>query len=153
MRTGAALAAMVPLINVEKDNRTAPPRSDTNPRRFIRSPRRRGRAASERTYSTLNALFFETLDKRDHVALFGLRHLELRQGRGGMTEEHGPVAIADAHASVGEHHVPASIVHRSARARAQEIDEELLLAHDAVFSAMRPEAPELRIGPKPGQKI
>jgi hypothetical protein len=33
-----------------------------------------------------NDLFFETPNKRDHVALFGLAHLELRQGRGGMTE-------------------------------------------------------------------
>src|SRR6266545_7620745 len=109
----------------------APPSSVMNSRRFIRSPRRRARAASERTYSTLNALFFETLDKRDHIALFGLGHLELRQGRGGMPEEHVPVALADTHASVGKHHVPAAIVHRSARARAEEIDEELLLAHDS----------------------
>src|SRR3989442_15877294 len=46
----------------------------------------------------LDDLFFETLDKRDHVALFGLGHLELREGRGGMTEEHVPIALADAHA-------------------------------------------------------
>ena len=58
---------------------------------------------------TFNAFFFETLNKRDHVALFGLRHLELRQGRGGMTEEHIPVAIADAHASVDEQHVPCTL--------------------------------------------
>jgi hypothetical protein len=100
-----------------------------------------------------NDLFLETLNKRDHVALFGLGHLELRQGCGGMTEEHVPVAIADAHASVDEHHVPAAIVHRSARARAEEIGEEVLLAHHAVFPAMRPEPPELRIGPEPGQQI
>ena len=42
-----------------------------------------------------------------------------------MTEEHVPVAITDAHASVGEHHVPAAIVHWAAGARAEEIDEEL----------------------------
>ena len=59
--------------------------------------------------STFNAFFFETLNKRDHVALFGLRNLELRQGRGGMTEEHIPVAIADAHASVDEQHVPCTL--------------------------------------------
>src|SRR6266481_1625614 len=70
-----------------------------------------------------------------------------------MTQEHAPVAVADAHASVGAHHVPAAIVHRSTRARAEEIDEELLLAHDAVFPAMRPEPPELRIGPESGQQI
>src|SRR5437667_823631 len=98
-------------------------------------------------------LLLETLHERDHVALFGLGHLELRQGRGGMTEEHVPVAFADAHASVGEHHVPAAIVHRSARARAEEVDQELLLALDAVFSAMRPEAGELGIGLEPGQQV
>ena len=38
-------------------------------------------------------------------------------------------------------------------ARAEEIDEQLLLAHDTVFPTMRPEAPELRIGPEPGQRI
>src|SRR5436190_2384585 len=70
-----------------------------------------------------------------------------------MTEEDIPVALADAHASVGEHHVPAAVVHRSARARAEEVDQELLLALDAVFPAMRPEAAELRIGPEPGQQI
>jgi hypothetical protein len=96
--------------------------------------------------STFNAFFFETLNKRDHVALFGLRNLELRQGRGSMTEEHIPVAIADAHASVDEQHVPTAVVHRSTRARAEEIDEQLLLAHDTVFPTVRPEAPELRIG-------
>src|SRR5260370_37739974 len=100
-----------------------------------------------------NDLFLEILNKRDHGALFSLGHLELRQGCGGMAEEHVPVALADAHAPVGEHHVPAAIVHRSARARAEEIDEKLLLAHDAVFPAMRPEPPELRIGPEPGQQI
>src|SRR5881227_428455 len=89
------------------DCRVKPGNEGVKCRRLIfstRSPRRRGRGASERTYSTLNALFFETLDKPDHVALFSLRHLELRQGRGGMTEEHVPVALADAHTSVGNHH-------------------------------------------------
>src|SRR2546426_5775172 len=101
----------------------------------------------------LDDLFLETLDKRDHVALFGLGHLELREGRGGMTEEHAPIALADAHASVGEHHVPAAVVHRSARTRAEEVDQELPLARDAVSPAVRPEAAELRIGSEPGQQI
>src|SRR5881628_192081 len=101
----------------------------------------------------LDDLFLETLDKRDHVARFGLGYLELREGRGGMTKEHAPIALADAHASVGEHHVPAAVVHRSARTRAEEVDQELLLARDAVFPAVRPEAAELRIGSEPGQQI
>src|SRR5580704_8861754 len=70
-----------------------------------------------------------------------------------MTQKHVPVAIADAHASVGECHVPPAVIHRSARARAEEIDKELLFAHDTVFSAMCPKPPELRIGPEPRQKI
>src|SRR5262249_21320622 len=55
--------------------------------------------------------------------------------------------------SVGEHHVPAAVVHRSAGARAAEVDQELLLALDTVFPAMRPEAAELRVGLEPGQQI
>src|SRR5271155_1101593 len=98
-------------------------------------------------------LFLETLDERDHVALFGLGHLELRQRRGRMAEERVPIALADAHALVSEHHVPAAIARWSARACAEKIDQELLLAHDAVFPAMRPEAAELRIGPEPWQQI
>src|SRR5438093_11655966 len=70
-----------------------------------------------------------------------------------MTEEHVPVTLADAHTSVGERHVPATIVHRSARTRTEEVDQELLLALDTVFPAMRPEAAELRICPEPGQQI
>src|SRR5207244_12043604 len=70
-----------------------------------------------------------------------------------MAEEHAPIALADAHASVREHHVPAAVVHRSARTRAEEVDQELLLARDAVFPAVRPEAAELRIGSEPGQQI
>src|SRR5438128_10068541 len=98
-------------------------------------------------------LFLETLDEGDHVTLFGLGHPELHQGRGRMNKEHVPVALADAHATVGEHHVSAAVVHWSARARAEEVDQELLLTVDAVFPAMRPEAPELRIGLEPGQQI
>src|SRR6516225_2139456 len=129
-----------------------PPSIVMNSRRFTRSPRRQAREVAKRS-STFDAFFFEALNKRDHLTLFGLGHLELRQGRGGMTKEHVPVAIANPHASVREGHVPAAIVHWSTRARAKKIDEKLLFAHDAVFSAVRPEPPELRIGSEPGQKI
>jgi hypothetical protein len=95
----------------------------------------------------------KTLDKSDYVALFGLGHPEFCEGRGRMTEEPVPVALADAHAPVGEHHVPAAIVGRSARARAEEVDQELLLALDAVLPAMCPETAELQIGPEPWQQI
>jgi hypothetical protein len=70
-----------------------------------------------------------------------------------MTEEHVPVALADAHASVGEHHVPAAVIHWSAGARAEEVDQELLLAVDAIFPAMRQETAQLRIRTQPGLQI
>src|SRR5436309_8960570 len=115
------------------------------------------RSAKSETWTRESALFddifLETLNKRDHVALFGVGHPELRQGRGRMTEKHVPVALADAHASVGEHHVPAAVVHWPAGARAEEVYQELFLTVDAVFPAMRPEAAELRVGPEPGQQI
>jgi hypothetical protein len=46
-----------------------------------------GEARLQRRSASLlfNDLFLETLNKRDHIALFGLGHLELRQGCGGMT--------------------------------------------------------------------
>src|SRR5437867_11598913 len=70
-----------------------------------------------------------------------------------MTEEHIPIFLANAHASVSEHHVPAAVVHRSARTRAEDVDQELLLALEAVFPAVRPEAAELGIGLEPGQIV
>src|SRR6266496_5379343 len=70
-----------------------------------------------------------------------------------MTEEHIPIFLANAHASVSEYHVPAAVVHRSARTRAEEVDQELLLALEAVFPAVRPEAAELRIGLEPEKQI
>src|SRR3989441_12617911 len=103
--------------------------------------------------ASLDDFLLETLDKGDHVALFGLGYLELRQCRAGVAEEHVPVALADAHASMTERHVPAAVVHRSARARAEEVDQQLLLALDAVFPSMGPEAAELRIGLEPGEQI
>src|SRR5262249_20318460 len=60
----------------------------------------------------------EALHECDNVALLGLRHLALRQGRRGMAEEYFPVALTDTHTSVSERHVPAAIVHRSTGARA-----------------------------------
>jgi len=65
-----------------------------------------------------------------------------------MPKKHVPVALVDAHASVSERHVTAAVVRWSARAGAEVVDEELFLALDAVFSAVCPEATELRIGSK-----
>jgi hypothetical protein len=70
-----------------------------------------------------------------------------------MTKEHVPVTFADAHTFVHERHVSAPIVHWAARARAEEVDEELLFPHYAILSAMRPKAPKLRIGAESWQEI
>jgi hypothetical protein len=70
-----------------------------------------------------------------------------------MTEKHVPIVLVDAHPSVSEGHVSATVVRRSARAGAEEVDEELLLTLDAIFGTMCPEATELRIIPKPRQQI
>src|SRR5271156_1688929 len=61
------------------------------------------------------------MDECDYVALFGLRHLELRQGRGGVSEKHVPVALTDLHAPVSHQHFSAPVVHGCTRALAQEI--------------------------------
>src|SRR5439155_20386847 len=76
----------------------------------------------------LDDLLLETLDKGDHVALLGLGYLELRQCRARVTEEHVPVALADAHASLPERHVPAEVVHRPARASTEEVAQQRPLA-------------------------
>src|SRR5262245_14877168 len=109
--------------------------------------------ASVREAPLFDDVFFEALDKRDDLALFGLGDLELRQGCGSMAEKHLPIALADAHASVGERHVPTTVVHRSAGARAEEIDQQLFLALHTVFPAVRPEAAKLRISLEPWEQI
>jgi hypothetical protein len=75
-----------------------------------------------------------------------------RKGRSGVSEEHVPVALADIRAAVGQQHFSAPVVDRSTRALAQEINQKLLLALDAIFSAVRPETTELRIFVEPQQR-
>src|SRR5262249_36302818 len=78
---------------------------------------------------------------------------ELGQGLTGMTEEDVPVALADAHATVGESHVPSAVVHGPAGARAEVVDEELLLTLDPIGASMGPETAELGIVLQPGQQV
>jgi hypothetical protein len=59
-----------------------------------------------------------------------------------------PERASSRRASVSEHHVTAAVVHWSAHTGAEVVDEELLLALDAVLPAMRPDATKLRINPK-----
>jgi hypothetical protein len=101
----------------------------------------------------LDDVLLETLNKLHHFALLSFWHLELRQGRRCMTKKHVPAALADAHASVSESHVPAAVVRWSTRTSAEVVDQELLLALDAVFTTMRPETTELRIIPKPRELV
>src|SRR6266481_5660673 len=54
---------------------------------------------------------------------------------------------------MGEQHVSASVVNRSACALAQEIDQKLFFTLDAVLSPMRPETTELRIFVEPRHEI
>src|SRR5271154_548493 len=98
-------------------------------------------------------IFLEALDECDYIALFGFRHLELRKSRSGVSEEHVPVALIDLHATVGQQHFSAPVVDRSTCALAQEINQKLLLALDAIFSAVRPETTELRILVEPCHKV
>jgi hypothetical protein len=60
---------------------------------------------------------------------------------------------ATLHAAVGQRHFSAPVVDRSTCALAQEINQKLLLALDAVFSAVRPETTELRIIVEPHHKV
>jgi hypothetical protein len=114
-------------------------------------------AATRKKYCGDEILFdafaFETLDKRNYLSLFRIGYFELCQRRGSVFEEHVPVALAYAHASMREGHVPATIVSGPACARTEKVDEELLFTHDPILSAMRPEATELRIAPQPWQQI
>ena len=56
--------------------------------RAPRAPRPQLLALQQRSACPLlDDVLLETLDERDDVALFGRGHLELRQRRGGMTEE------------------------------------------------------------------
>src|SRR5271163_3973102 len=90
-------------------------------------------------------IFLQALDECDYIALFGFRHLELRKSRSGVSEEHVPVALIDLHATVSQQHFSTPVVDRSTCALAQEINQKLLLALDAIFSAVRPKTTELRI--------
>src|SRR5437899_1755743 len=92
-------------------------------------------------------VLLEALDEGDHLPLLGLRHLELRHGRRRVAEEHAPVGFADAHTSMRQRHVPAAVVHGAAGARAEEVDQQLLLTLDPVIAAMRLETAELRVAP------
>jgi hypothetical protein len=61
-------------------------------------------------------------------------------------------SLAYIRAAVGQQHFSAPVVDRSTRALAQEINQKLLLALDAIFSAVRPETTELRIFVEPQQR-
>src|SRR5262249_22621834 len=108
---------------------------------------------TRRFMALFDDVLLEALDEGDDLASLGGGDAELGQGVAGMTEEDVPVALADAHAAVGEGHVPSAVVHGPAGARAEVVDEELLLTLDPIGSAMGPEPAQLRIVLQPGQQI
>jgi len=107
----------------------------------------------DEAFCLLDDVSLQTLDKRDHLTLFGLGNMELRKARGGVAKKHVPVAFADSHASMAQRHIPTRVVHGPTRTRAEEADQKLLLPEDAVLPSMRPEPTELRIPPQSGQQI
>src|SRR5277367_112100 len=101
----------------------------------------------------LDDIILKALDECDYIALFGFWHFELRKGGSGVSEKHVPVALADLHATMGQQHFSTPVVDRSTCALAQEINQQLFLALDAIFSAMRPETTELRILVEPRHQV
>src|SRR5205823_1989845 len=63
------------------------------------------------------------------------------------------IGFADAHPLMGNSHLATGVVHRAAGRRAQEIDQRLFLAGDAVPGAVLPETPEQRVGHQARQQI
>src|SRR5712692_9347232 len=70
-----------------------------------------------------------------------------------MAKKDAPVALADSHPAMRQPHVPPAVIHWSAGVRAQEIYQQLLLAHDAVFGAVLPKSAELCIVSQPRQQV
>jgi hypothetical protein len=103
--------------------------------------------------SRFNAFSLEALHECNHLFLFSFGHLKFCQSCGGASKEDVPIAFTDPHASVGERHVPATIINRAARACAEEIYKELFLTHYTIFPAVRPETAKLWIALKSRQQI
>jgi hypothetical protein len=89
--------------------------------------------------------FLKALYEGDHLALFGLGHLELFQGLGCVPEEYVPITLSDADPAMRKLQISTAVVDRTAGAPAQVVDQELQFTLYTVRASMRPEAAELRI--------
>jgi hypothetical protein len=94
-----------------------------------------------------------TLYERNYLVTLSLGNLERIEGGVEVPNESRPITLADSHALVRGIHVPPGVIHGPACARAEKVDEELLLSGDAILSPMVPEAPQPRIRLEAGQQI
>src|SRR5260221_7520109 len=70
-----------------------------------------------------------------------------------MTDEGLPIALVNTEPAMGDLHVTPDVVKRATRRRAQEIDQQLLLAAHAILATVLPKPRELPICSQPGEKI
>ena len=70
-----------------------------------------------------------------------------------MTDESLPVTFADPETAMGDLHVPTRVIHRATSRRAQEIDEQLLLAAHTILTTVLPKPRKLLICLQAGQKV
>jgi len=69
----------------------------------------------------------------------------MRQSFPYVFHEDRPVLLADPHASMRNGHAAAGVVHRSAGARREKVDQQLFFALNPVFATMLPESAQLLI--------
>src|SRR2546427_590774 len=103
--------------------------------------------------SLLHDVLLEALDEPEHLGLLVALDLEVVERSIDVAQEHLPVALVDPESAVRQLHVASDVVQRATGGRAQEIDQELLFAAHAVFTAMLPEATQLRIRRQPRQQV
>ena len=70
-----------------------------------------------------------------------------------MADEALPIALVDSQSLVRDLHVASRVMERAARRRAQEVDQRLLFAEQAILASVLPKPGELRIGLQPNQQI
>src|SRR5438093_6905116 len=63
----------------------------------------------------------------------------------GMPNEHIPIALADGEAVMRRFHVTARVMSRTAKSRAQEVDQELPFLRQAILTLSSPIRRQLRI--------
>lgn len=79
------------------------------------------------------------LHESDHLAPLSRRDLKRVQGGSDMTHKRRPIGVSNLHPLIGRLHVSTRVTHEAAGARTENINQELLLAPDAVLSSVLPE--------------